>query len=158
MKKLLILFTFLFSLISIITLTEKSAFNKNNSDSDSIEAMKKIYTDALNEQIKGKEEWPADSVFKDMQMMKKVPAGRLITIMNKGFSKSLGVSCEHCHNTNDWASNEKKEKGIAREMMKMSGQIREMISNIKEIEPKETSVTCYTCHRGEVVPITRSKE
>lgn len=157
MKKLLTLFIFFIALISIFFLSERKAFNKNNSGSDSVEAMKKIYVDAINEQIKGKEEISSDSVFKDVQMMGKVPAARLIMIMDKGFSRSLGVSCEHCHNTNDWASNEKKQKTIAREMMKMSGQIREMISNIKEIEPKENSVTCTTCHRGDIVPATKLK-
>jgi len=157
MKNLISPFVFTIVLIFVILFSEKSAFNKNNSLSDSVDVNKKIYTDALREQIKGKEELPAETVFGDIQMFTGTPADKLITIMDKGFSTSLGVSCEHCHNTENWASNEKKEKIIAREMMKMSGQIREMLSNIKEIESTTASVTCYTCHRGDVIPVTKSK-
>ena len=89
--------------------------------------------------------------------MKGVPAGRIANIMSKGFSKALGVGCDHCHNTGDWASNEKKEKQISREMMKMSGQIRSMIKDIKEIESKEATINCTTCQRGEIVPSTSIK-
>jgi len=49
----------------------------------------------------------SDSVFKDIQLMKNVPAGRLVMIMNKAFSKVLGVSCEYYHNTENFASKEK---------------------------------------------------
>jgi len=40
-------------------------------------------------------------------------------------------------------------------MMEMSGQIRELISNIKEIESKDATINCMTCHRGEIVPATK---
>lgn len=156
MKNLFSLFVFTLLIITGIFISEKSAYNKNISDSDSVEARKKTYTDILKDQIKGKEELPSESVFTDIQMLKGTPAEKLLIIMDKGFSTSLGVSCEHCHNTDDWASNEKKEKVIAREMMKLSGQVRDMISNIKEIESTTASVTCYTCHRGQIVPVTKS--
>jgi cytochrome c peroxidase len=157
MKKFVFASVFLTVLTAVITLSNSSAFNQNTSDSDSVETKKKIYVEMINESIKGKEEMPADSVFKDIQIMKSVPAGRLVMIMDKGFSKALGVSCEHCHNTENFASNEKNEKQITRKMMEMSGQIREMISNIKEIESKEATINCTTCHRGEIVPATKLK-
>ena len=157
MKKFVLASVFLTVLTAVITLSNSSAFNQNTSDSDSVETKKKIYVEMINESIKGKEEMPADSVFKDIQIMKSVPAGRLVMIMDKGFSKALGVSCEHCHNTENFASNEKNEKQITRKMMEMSGQIREMISNIKEIESKEATINCTTCHRGEIVPATKLK-
>ncbi|MBL0107994.1 MAG: hypothetical protein IPP52_12095 [Ignavibacteria bacterium] len=35
----------------------------------------------------------------------------------------------------------------------MSGRIRSMIKDItKEIESKEATINCTTCHRGEIVP------
>lgn len=138
--------------ILIYGLTGINSFEVSNNFSDSLEAAKQYFADKVSENIKGKEEISADSVFSDIQIMKGVPAGRIVNIMNKGFSRALGVGCDHCHNTNDWASNEKKEKLIAREMMKMSGQIRSMIKDIKEIESKEATINCTTCHRGEIVP------
>lgn len=157
MKRIIPFTVFIAVLTALITLSNETAFNKNSTDSDSIDAQKKIYVDMVNESIKGREEMQADSVFKNIQIMKTVPAGRLVMIMDKGFSKALGVGCDHCHNTNDWASDEKNTKKITREMMKMSGQIREMISEIKEIESKEATINCTTCHRGEIVPATKLK-
>src|SRR5437868_2707554 len=58
----------------------------------------------LREQIKGKEKDPASNVFKNIQMLKQVPAGRLLSIMENGYSRSLGVDCTHCHVSDKWES------------------------------------------------------
>ena len=47
--------------------------------------------------IAGRETQPAESVFKNIKILKGVPAGRLVNIMNMGFGRSLGVSCGFCH-------------------------------------------------------------
>ena len=47
--------------------------------------------------IAGRENQPAESVFKNIKIFKGVPAGRLVNIMNMGFGRSLGVSCGFCH-------------------------------------------------------------
>ena len=125
--------------------------------SDSLDVAKQMYVDQIKESIEGKENMPSDSVYQNIELFKEVPAGNLLNIMNKGFSNALGVGCEHCHNTSDWASNEKKEKMIAREMFVMSGKIRELLGNIEEIESENPVVNCTTCHRGEVVPATKIK-
>src|SRR6185436_7683157 len=52
--------------------------------------------------IAGKENMPAESVFKSIKVMKKVPAGRLVTIMNMGFGRSLGARCRLCHIQDHW--------------------------------------------------------
>src|SRR5713226_1050827 len=51
----------------------------------------------LMKQIAGKENQPAEQVFKNIQMFKGTPAGRLLRIMDIGYSRSLGVNCTHCH-------------------------------------------------------------
>ncbi|HRI85303.1 MAG TPA: c-type cytochrome [Ignavibacteria bacterium] len=132
--------------------------NQNGLPIDSLEAEKENFVNIVKETIKGKEGVSSDSVFRDIQMLKGVPAENLLNIMNYGFSKALGVGCDHCHNTTDWASNEKNAKQISREMMKMSGQIRDMISNIKEIESEKATINCTTCHRGEIVPALKMKD
>lgn len=107
----------------------------------------------LREQIKGKEQWPADSVFQNIQMLKKVPAGRLLAIMEMGYSKSLGVTCEHCHTPDDWASEEKLTKQITREMAEMARKINiELLASIKNLPSKSPTVNCTTCHRGQIKP------
>ena len=94
----------------------------------------------------------ADSVFKNIKMLK-IPAGRLLAIMNIGYSRSLGVSCGHCHNTADFASEEKKQKEITRQMAAMSGKINnELLKNIQGLDPETAKINCTTCHRGEKKP------
>jgi len=61
---------------------------------------------------------------------------------------SLGVMCTHCHDLQDRASDANPKKIIARQMMTM----------VKEINAKfpdgKVHVTCYTCHRGKLLPET----
>lgn len=113
-------------------------------------------TDALaklREQIKGKESEPAEKVFKNIQMMKTIPAGRLLAIMEMGYARSLGVSCMHCHVPEKWESEEKPTKQIAREMAAMVGKINgELLKNIKNLKSESPTINCTTCHRGQVKP------
>ena len=52
--------------------------------------------------IAGRETQPAESVFKNIKILKGIPAGRLVAIMNMGFGRSLGVSCGFCHVPGKW--------------------------------------------------------
>jgi len=62
-------------------------------------------------------------------------------------SNSLGVSCEHCH-TNKFESDDKEAKGVARTMVLM----------VRDINDRhfggEQAITCNSCHRGQIRPIT----
>src|SRR6478672_8618630 len=69
--------------------------------------------------IAGRENQPAESVFKNIKILKGVPAGRLVTIMNNGFGRSLGVSCGFCHTPGKWDLDDKEEKNTARIMFAM---------------------------------------
>ena len=57
---------------------------------------------ALRKQIAGKEELPAEQVFKNIQIFKGMPAGRLLRVMELGYSRSQGVNCTHCHVAEQW--------------------------------------------------------
>jgi hypothetical protein len=107
----------------------------------------------LREQIKGKENEPAEKVFKNIQMMKTVPAGRLLAIMQMGYARSLGVNCTHCHTPDKWEAEDKPQKQIAREMAAMAGRINgELLKNVKNLRSASPTVNCTTCHRGEIKP------
>ncbi len=113
----------------------------------------------LREEIKGKEKLPAGEVFQNIQNFKQVPAGRLLAIMKFGYARSLGVNCNHCHAPENWASEEKPTKQIARDMHKMSAAINgELLPSIKAFEGRtgrdRPIVNCTTCHRGQVKPAT----
>ena len=110
---------------------------------------------ALKESIKGKENLPSEEVWENIKIMKGIPAGRLIPIMQMAFSKSLGVQCNHCHERGDWASDVNPKKEIAREMWVMSGKInRELLPAIEGLQSPQPVANCTTCHRGDVIPKT----
>ena len=105
------------------------------------------------DRIKGREEQPADSVFKNIRVLKGVPAGRLVRIMNMGYGRSLGVNCTHCHIAGHWDADDKPQKQIARDMSGMVGTINtELLPKIKNLKGDKPVVNCTTCHRGQVKP------
>ena len=107
----------------------------------------------LRELIKGDEDLPSSEVYNNIQNLKGVPAGRLLRIMEFGYSRSLGVTCTHCHDPKDWSSDEKKEKIITREMANMTAEINtELLSKIKSLSDRRVAVNCTTCHRGDTKP------
>jgi hypothetical protein len=107
----------------------------------------------LKAAIAGREDQPAETVFKNIQIFKGVPAGRVLAIMQMGFSPALGVDCTHCHVTGQWESDAAKEKQVAREMFHMTRDINQKyLPAIKGIDSEKPAVSCTTCHRGQVKP------
>jgi hypothetical protein len=110
----------------------------------------------LRKKIAGKESKPASEVFENIQieLFKTVPAERLLGIMNRGYSRALGVKCTHCHMEDDFASDDMREKQAAREMAAMHKAINDQLAKMKHLEgtPEDRFINCSTCHRGKVDP------
>lgn len=102
--------------------------------------------------IKGNENRPAGEVFKNVKILKDLPAARFLRVMDVGYSRALGVGCEHCHVEGRWEADEKRPKRAAREMMALVSEINEKLGTLQEIDTEEPSVNCTTCHRGYVKP------
>lgn len=103
--------------------------------------------------IAGREELPAPEVFKNIKQFRGVTAGRLLRIMEFGFTRSLGVDCTHCHVAGEWDSEEKATKQIAREMSAMTTALNsEYLKKIPNLKSTNASVNCTTCHRGQTRP------
>lgn len=91
---------------------------------------------------------------------KDISKGEMIGIM-RAFSGGLGVRCTYCHPGKDpdsldgvdFASDELKHKTIARDMMKMVGEINDRLVPAAGME-NPTRVRCVTCHRGVTEPET----
>jgi hypothetical protein len=90
---------------------------------------------------------PAEQVFKNVQSLKGVPAGRWTMIMTM-FTKALGVDCNHCHVPGAFEKDDKPAKLTARKMLSLTGSIS------REIYKGPTPVSCYTCHRGSTKPVS----
>ena len=157
----------LFVLLLIITTTGISSFEVTrtakhksrlfSADNDSLEADRLKYMNKVMALIKGREKLPADSVFKNIKVIKgksSVSAEHLLWMMNWGWSAELGVSCSHCHIIGKWESDSLGRKEIARGMWNMRVKINDEILPSITGRDYDTNpaVSCITCHRGKPVP------
>jgi hypothetical protein len=94
-------------------------------------------------QLQGK---TAEQAFKNIQVLKGIPADQVIPTMRFIRDSLGGVACTFCH-LEDRSADDKPEKRTARKMIAM-----EMAIN-KDNFGAATEVTCYTCHRGAAMPI-----
>lgn len=92
---------------------------------------------------------------------KEMPRAEVINIM-RNFEAALQVECGHCHvwtgpnlPTNDYASDVKPQKKIAREMLKMVMAANQQIGPAVQANAQRTAqqVTCAMCHRGKPIPV-----
>ena len=103
--------------------------------------------------IAGRENQPAESVYKNIKLFKGQPASRVLNIMARGFAPALGVSCSHCHVTGEYEREDKPTKQIARDMFAMVNAINtEYLRKIPNIKSPNPTVNCSTCHRGQTRP------
>lgn len=102
--------------------------------------------DSAGEPLRQPEE-TAEAHFKNVKtQLKTLPESEFIDQM-RYFAWSLGKNCEFCHVRNDFASDDKKEKKTAREMIDMVGHID--ADNFKN----RPEVRCFTCHEGHNHPL-----
>ena len=92
----------------------------------------------------GNKEERAEQKYKNIQVLKGVPAERWMPIMF-AFKGSLGVDCTFCHVKEQWDKDDKENKQIARKMIKMVKDINGQLGGIGK-------VSCFTCHRGQQRP------
>jgi len=91
---------------------------------------------------------------------KDIATNELIENM-KGFTRALGVRCQHCHvgeegmplSEFDFPADEKETKEIARFMLKMTKEINSQYMT-KLGREKTIEVNCITCHHGQNLPQT----
>ena len=88
----------------------------------------------------------AEEVYKNIQVLKGVPADQVIPAM-QFISASLGVECEHCHVEHAFDKDDKKPKQTARKMIQM------MFAINKDSFNGHREVTCYSCHHGASDPV-----
>lgn len=97
----------------------------------------------------GDEGAKAGTVYQNVKVLGDVPVGeftRLMVSMTKWVAPDQG--CAACHNTANLADDSLYTKVVARRML-------QMVQHINADWTKhvgETGVTCYTCHRGQLVP------
>ena len=118
------------------------------------------FAQKISKQIAGHEQEPSGQVFKNIQVdfLKKVPAGRLLLIMNQGYSRALGVNCKHCHVEDDFSKDDKRPKRCARDMALMHFSINQQLVKMQNLAPNPDGhfINCSTCHRGQIDPMAQA--
>ena len=100
------------------------------------------------------------SKFTNLQVLPKDISGADLVNMMKGFTRALGVRCEHCHvgegddlTKFDFPADTKPTKVTARKMLTMTATLNDAVKDIGE-PSKTPKITCFTCHQGAVKPAT----
>ncbi|MGD8377947.1 MAG: c-type cytochrome [Acidobacteriota bacterium] len=94
--------------------------------------------------------------FTNLKVLPKEIDARELTGIMRSYAGALGVRCWFCHvgeegkplSEFDFASDEKPEKGIAREMMKLVVEINARLAKVDLQHDPSLEVKCATCHHG----------
>ena len=113
---------------------------------------------AVNAQVAGK--FPPDSLVNVHVIPRSTPVIQVIGTM-RNFSGNLGVRCQFCHvgeegqplEQFDFVSDQKRNKLVARQMMRMVQEINRRVDTIPQRGSPPVVVTCATCHRGVSRPV-----
>ena len=117
---------------------------------DSIGVLRAATTAQLMKDIAGKENEPAGTVFKNVQLLKDMPAGQFLTFMDQTVGRGLGRNCTDCHVANQWDSDSLGRKKTARLMIGvMQGINNDLLTKLPAGRNGQTpKINCITCHRG----------
>ena len=99
--------------------------------------------------------FPPDSLVNTKVFPHSTPVTQVIGAM-RNFAGDLGVRCQFCHvgqegqplDKFDFASDEKRTKLVARQMMLMVQEINRRVDTLPRGTNPALQVTCATCHRG----------
>jgi tetratricopeptide (TPR) repeat protein len=108
--------------------------------------------------------WPEKA--KNLQVLPKDCDAEKLQAIMKGFTRSLGVRCTHCHigregqplETYDFVSDQNPNKDRAREMYRMLGSINGHLKKIPPSGDRRVNMWCGTCHQGRPRPMTLGEE
>ena len=119
---------------------------------DAAAAARHEQAEVVRKSIAGREGEPATAVFSNVKVLvSSISAAQLVNAMEMTFGRSLAVKCDYCHDTADFASDALRTKRVAREMMRITGNLNVQFSQVTDFE-KRTVVSCWTCHRGSAHP------
>jgi hypothetical protein len=96
----------------------------------------------------------------NLQVLPKTMTRQEVTALMRSFTAALGVQCNHCHvggpTSADRSKDELPAKAMARKMLQLSMTINtDLLKDVGTPAPEGTrKVTCYTCHRGALKPLT----
>jgi hypothetical protein len=104
--------------------------------------------------------FPPDSLINTKVIPHSTPVIEVVGTM-RNFTSALGVRCQFCHvgregqplGEFDFASDQKRNKLVARQMMLMVAEVNRRLDTIPERGKPPVTATCMTCHRGVSRPV-----
>ncbi len=113
------------------------------------DTVRRAMVDSLLGTIAGRENEPAGTVFKNVKLLKDMPAGEFLRTMDTQYGRGLGWTCSNCHVAGKFEDDSKKNKRLARQMQEMQNYInRTSLSGMKELDVEHDNATCVMCHHG----------
>ena len=110
---------------------------------------RRMLVDSIMRAIAGRESEPAGTVFKNVTLLKAMPAAEFLKTMDTQYGRALGWSCNNCQVLGKFDDDSRKNKRIARQMQEMTDHINTVrLANIKELDAEYDKTTCVMCHRG----------
>jgi hypothetical protein len=117
-----------------------------------------VLSSPLSGQAAGK--FPPDSLINLQVFPRGTPVAQVVAAMRDA-TGALGVRCQFCHLGQegqplaqfDFASDEKRTKLVARQMMRMVQEINRRLDSLPGRTTPGLQVTCMTCHRGAARPV-----
>ena len=120
---------------------------------DTLAAVRERAVASILQRIAGRENEPAERVFQNVKVLGTVPARQFLEIMNDGFGHGLGVSCGFCHVPGRWASDERPNTMVARDMIGMVNRINTDLHGMTNLPDAKPTIGCITCHRMRPKPL-----
>lgn len=99
----------------------------------------------IRELLAGREQEPAEKVFKNIDLLRGKPASRLPGMMS-ALTGLIGVGCPVCHVPGNFSSDELPAKRTARLHFAMQSALN------RDYFAGANGITCFTCHRGQRKP------
>src|SRR4026209_2714635 len=104
--------------------------------------------------------FPPDSLINTKVFPHSTPVTEVVGAM-RNFTSALGVRCQFCHvgregqplDQFDFASDQKRNKLVARQMMLMVAEVNRRLDTIPERPQSPVTASCMTCHRGVSRPV-----
>ena len=105
--------------------------------------------------------FPPDSLV-NIKVLPSTLRPREVIDLMRGYTNALGVRCPFCHvgeegkplSTFDFASDDRRNKLVARDMIRMVQSINsETLAHLPDRPDSSLRVTCQTCHRGISRPV-----
>ncbi len=113
------------------------------------DSARRAQVDSIMRTIAGRENQPAGTVFKNVKLLKEMPAGEFLKNMDTNYGRGLGMGCGNCHVVGQFDQDTRKNKRIARQMQEMTDYInKSQLPTVKELDEGYPKVTCVMCHLG----------